>query len=96
MISYCSSSSNCGVSTIISARQTRPSKKLDISFTPSVTESSFSLCNTIMLPYITTEDSIETNKDNYNNQISLIKDKKTGAFYNANDIKYVVLYLLMS
>ena len=89
VISYCSSSSNCGVSTIISARQTRPSKKLDISFTPSVTESSFSLCNTIMLPYITTEESIETNKDNYynykdKNQIILIKDKTSNNTLSSN------------
>ena len=92
VISYCSSSINCGVSTILSSREIRPSKKLDMLFTPisSISNNSFSLCNTIMLPYIINEESIDIspneNKDNISNvinaesskekqQISFIRDK---------------------
>ena len=65
--SYQSSSTNCGVSTIISSRQIRPLKQLDMLLTPCSHNSSFSLCNTIMLPYITTEESIECNSKRDNN-----------------------------
>ena len=74
VISYYSSSSNCGVSTFFSSRQKRPFKQLDMLFTPTSSSSynSFSLCNTIMLPIITTEESIQTN-DSKNNNNNLIR-----------------------
>ena len=92
VISYYSSSSNCGVSTLFSSRQKRPFKQLNMLFTPtsSSCHNSFSLCNTIMLPYITTEESIQSNDSKNNNsnlihtesgrekenqQISYVKDK---------------------
>ena len=68
--SYQSSSTNCGVSTIISSRQIRPFKQLDMLLTPCSHNSSFSLCNTIMLPYITSEESIECNSKRENNMSS--------------------------
>ena len=65
--SYQSSSTNCGVSTIISSRQIRPLKQLDMLLTPCSHNSSFSLCNTIMLPCITTEESIDCYSKRENN-----------------------------
>ena len=91
VISYCSSSFNFGVSTIFSSRQKRPNKILDISFTPSCSDNSFSFCNTIMLPYITTEESIGNNEENNyyikekeKNQISLVKDKTSNNTLSLN------------
>ena len=77
--SYQSSSTNCGVSTIISSRQIRPLKQLDMLLTPCSHNSSFSLCNTIMLPFITTEESIECNSKRDNNVSSTIEASNTNA-----------------
>ena len=77
--SYQSSSTNCGVSTIISSRQIRPLKQLDMLLTPCSHNSSFSLCNTIMLPYITTEESIECNSKRENNISSTNEVSNTNA-----------------
>ena len=80
-ILYYSSSSNRGVGTLISSRQKREIKVEDSFSIPFSSNNSFSLCNTIMLPYITTEESIENNKNMCNikekekNHISLAKDK---------------------
>ena len=80
-ISYYSSSSNRGVGTLISSRQKRAIKVEDSFFMTFSSNNSFSLYNTIMLPYITTEESIENNKNKDNkkekekNQISLINNK---------------------
>ena len=73
-ITYCSSSSNCGVGTILSSRQIRPSKNLDMLFS-SISSSSynnFSIRNTIMLPSITTEESIDTNNNDIKSNSNLI------------------------
>ena len=77
--SYQSSSTNCGVSTIISSRQIRPFKQLDMLLTPCSHNSSFSLCNTIMLPYITSEESIECNSKRENNMSSTNEVSNTNA-----------------
>ena len=77
--SYQSSSTNCGVSTIISSRQIRPLKQLDMIFTPCSHNSSFSLCNTIMLPYITTEESVECDSKRENNINSTNEVSNTNA-----------------
>jgi len=77
--SYQSSSTNCGVSTIISSRQIRPLKQIDMLLTPCSHNSSFSLCNTIMLPYITTEESIESNSKRENNVSSTNDASNTNA-----------------
>ena len=71
-ITYCSSSSiNCGVSTILSSRQVRPRKKLDMLFTPISSPScdnSFSFCNTIILSYITNEESMDISPNDNDNK----------------------------
>ena len=77
--SYQSSSTNCGVRTIISSRQIRPLKQLDMLLTPCSHNSSFSLCNTIMLPYITTEESIESTSKQENNISSTNEVSNTNA-----------------
>ena len=77
--SYQSSSTNCGVSTIISSRQIRPLKQLDMLLTPCSHNSSFSLCNTIMQPFITTEESIECNSKRENNVSSTNDASNTNA-----------------
>ena len=85
-ISYQSSSINCGVSTIFSSRERKPFKKLSMLITPNSSHnSSFSLCNTIMLPYITTASSIysdDNNKDINNLSKTNIKNNNT----NSNNI----------
>ena len=65
-ISYYSSSLNLGVASIFSQRNSKPYKEFTISFTPtnSSNNNKFSLCNTIMLPFITTEVSLDEDKNN--------------------------------
>ena len=89
-ILYYSSSSNRGVGTLISSRQKSAIKIEDSFFIPFSSNNSFSLCNTIMLPYITTEESIENNKNMCNikekekNKISLTKDKTSYNTFSSN------------
>ena len=71
IISYYSSSLNCGVSAIFSHRNQKPYKQYNMSFTPSsIHNNNFSLYNTIMLPFITRETSIEVDKNNNRNIIN--------------------------
>ena len=65
-IFYYSSSLNLGVASIISQRNSKPYKEFNISFSPSNSSNNnkFSLCNTIMLPFITNEMSLDDNKNN--------------------------------
>jgi hypothetical protein len=65
-ISYYSSSLNLGVASIFSQRNSKPYKEFNILFTPSNSSNNnqFSLCNTIMLPFITTEISLDEDKNN--------------------------------
>jgi len=65
-ISYYSSSLNLGVASIFSDRSSKPYKQLNISVTP--THSNFSLYNTIMLPFITTELTLGEDKNNNRNK----------------------------
>ena len=88
-ITYYSCSSTRGVSTLLSSRQKNPIKMRDLSFTQISPDSSFSLCNTIMLPTITNEESIEiknddTLKEKEKNHISLVKDKTTNNSLSSN------------
>ena len=70
-ISYYSSSLNLGVASIFSERNSRSYQEFNFTFTPtnSSNNNKFSLCNTIMLPSITTELSLDEDKNNniYNN-----------------------------
>ena len=65
-IYYYSSSLNLGVASIFSERNSKLIKEYNISFTPtnSSNNNKFSLCNTIMLPFITSELSLEEDKNN--------------------------------
>ena len=87
-IYYYSSSLNLGVASIFSQRNSKPYKEFTISFTPtnSSNNNKFSLCNTIMLPFITSELSLEEDKNNNyksngrnhkNNSCIIPKDKNT-------------------
>ena len=54
---YCSSSLNQGVRSIFSTRKSKSFKHNHFSFTPSNSNSNkFSLCNTIMLPFVVTNE----------------------------------------
>ena len=84
-ISYYSSSSNRGVGTLISSRQKRTIKLEDSFFAPSSSNNSFSLYNTIMLPTITTEESIENTRS-----IDNIQEKEKNQIFLKKDItKYI-------
>ena len=82
---YQSSSSNCGVSTLLSHSQKKPLKKISIMITPNCRNGSFSFCNTIMLPYVSTEEDIKTERKNENNNNNvnknIIEDYKKKIFY---------------
>ena len=91
VISYCSSSNNCGVSTLLSSRDKKPKRILDMSFTPIPSSfcDSFSLNNTIMLPYITTEESMDishndnNNRNNNNNLIDIENNREKEKLHNS-------------
>ena len=80
-ISYYSSSLNSGVIAICSKNQKKQSRIISRLFSPVSPKNNFSLCNTIMLPFVIGKDGIESYSNNYynNNQInysvSLIKEK---------------------
>lgn len=89
IITYYSCSSTRGVRSLLSSRQKNPIKMRDLSFAQVSSDNSFSLCNTIMLPNITAEESIEiknndTNKEREKNLISLVKDKTTNNTLSSN------------
>jgi len=77
IISYYSSSLNLGVGAMFSSRNPKSFKYTHFSFTPSTSNNNkFSLCNTIMIPYITNEISTkEENKiKSKSNRIAASKD----------------------
>jgi len=65
-IFYYSAFSNFGVG----CKNIKPPKNIHISFSPLSSNQTISFCNTIMIPYITTEASMDTEKNisQYNNQ----------------------------
>ena len=86
LISYYSSSLNSGVTAICSKNEKKQNRKISRLFSPVSPKNNFSLCNTIMQPFIVGKDGIESynNNNNYynnnnnnkiNNSISLIKEK---------------------
>ena len=67
-ISYYSSSLNCGVTAIFSKNDKKAYKKISKLFGPISPKNAFSLCNTIMIPFIINKNEVE--EDNYNNKIN--------------------------
>ena len=84
-ISYYSSSINCGVTAIFSKNEIKSYKRVSKLFMPVSPKNNFSLCNTIMLPFIINQESIDN--DNINNNMNhsalLIKGKDL----NQNSLK---------
>ena len=79
-ISYYSSSLNCGVTAICSKNDKKQNRKISKLFSPVSPKNNFSLCNTIMLPFIINKDGIESYSNNYynnkiNHSVSIIKEK---------------------
>ena len=89
-IYYYSTSSNYGVKAIFSDRNIKSIKKYNLSLTPtSFNNNNFSLCNTIMLPTITTEIFTEYEKnDFYNDNICKINKKDSSPNEKANSSLY--------
>ena len=81
VISYYSTSSNLGVTAIYSKKDFKPyNLKYNSLFTEFSPKNNFSLCNTIMIPFITNESGIYNDNNNYyscnvSHNISNIKDK---------------------
>ena len=74
-ISYYSSSLNCGVTAIFSKKEIKSYKKTSKLFGPVSPKNNFSLCNTIMLPFIINKELIESdNNKKINHSASLIKE----------------------
>ena len=84
-ISYYSSSLNCGVTAIFSKNDKKCFKKSAKFFGPVSPKNNFSLCNTIMLPFIINKESIESENNNnkINHSASIIKDNDL----NQNSLK---------
>ena len=84
-ISYYSSSINGGVTAIFSKNEIKSYKRVSKLFMPVSPKNNFSLCNTIMLPFIIKQESIDN--DNINNNMNhsafLIKEKDI----NQNSLK---------
>ena len=81
-ISYYSSSLNCGVIAICS-KPKKQNRKISRLFSPVSPRNNFSLCNTIMQPFIIGKNGIESYSNDYynnsnikNHSNSLIKEKK--------------------
>ena len=89
-IYYYSTSTNFGVKAIFSDRNIKSIKKYNLSLTPSsANNNKFSLCNTIMLPNITTENCTEyENNGIYNNNITLINKKDSSPNEKGNKSLY--------
>ena len=68
-ISYYSSSSNSGVTAIFSNSKIESYKKFNPIFT-TFSKNSFSLCNTIMVPFIINEKTIQLDDNNFNKEIN--------------------------
>ena len=78
IVSYCTSSLNQGVRSFFSSRNSKSFKHAHISFTPSNSNTNiFSLCNTIMLPFIDNEtiSQEENNMKNKSIRFTASKDK---------------------
>ena len=75
-ISYYSSSLNCGVTAIFSKNEIKSYKKAGKLFGPVSPKNNFSLCNTIMLPFIINKELIESDNNNnkINHSVSIIKE----------------------
>ena len=86
-ISYYSSSLNCGVTAIYSKNDKKTYKKTSKLFGPISPKNAFSLCNTIMIPFIINKSSVETDIINNNNKInhsvSIVKENDL----NQNSLK---------
>ena len=78
-VSYYSSLINCGVTAIFSNNQIKSYTKVDSLFAPVSPNNNFSLCNTIMLPFIINkEEELDNSNINYNkmnHSAPLIKEK---------------------
>ena len=77
LVSYCTSSLNQGVCAIFSNRKSKSFRHTHFSFTPTNTNNNkFSLCNTIMLPFITNEtlNKEENYMKNKSNRLITSKD----------------------
>jgi hypothetical protein len=67
VVSYYSSSSNIGVTEIHSKNEIKPyNMKFNSLFTTVSPKNNFSLCNTVMIPYITNRNGVEYNNNSYN------------------------------
>jgi len=67
VVSYYSSSSNIGVTEIHSKKEIKPyNVKYNSLFTTFSPKNNFSLCNTVMIPFITNRNGMEYNNNNYN------------------------------
>ena len=75
-ISYYSSSLNCGVTAIFSKNEIKSYKKAGKLFGPVSPKNNFSLCNTIMLPFIINKELIESDSNNnkINHSVTIIKE----------------------
>jgi hypothetical protein len=71
VVSYYSSSTNIGVTEIDSKKEIKPyNVKYNSLFTIFSPKNNFSLCNTVMIPYITNRNGIEYNNNSYYNNIN--------------------------
>ena len=59
IISYCSSSLNIGVTAIFSDNKRKSIKRSASLFLPESPKCNFSLCNTIMMPFIINKETVE-------------------------------------
>ena len=75
-ISYYSSSLNCGVTAIFSKNEKKLNNKINELYIPFSPKNNFSLCNTIMLPFIINENLIDNKNNNINQSLSISKDKE--------------------
>ena len=85
-VSYYSSSENCGVTAIFSNKEIKSFRKMNSLFTPVSPKNNFSLCNTIMWPFIINEKTIELdNNKNINKSEALIKEKELNHISNTRN-----------
>ena len=85
-VSYYSSSENCGVTAIFSNKEIKSFRKMNSLFTPVSPKNNFSLCNTIMWPFIINEKTIELdNNKNINKSATLIKEKELNHISNTRN-----------
>ena len=74
VVSYYSSSSNIGVTEINSQKEIKPyNVKFNSLFSTFSPKNNFSLCNTVMIPFITNRNGMEYNNYSYNNSINQLQ-----------------------